>query len=326
MMSTTLRHARVLRWSCVALIAGLFGAPAWAFEPSLPDAASATFDDRDALGSVAVPIAPYGADDPTVVVEGPLRRRAWLIPSPTLPTLRIVQDLREEITAAGYEIVLDCAGEDCGGFDFRFDLPVLAAPAMNVDLFDFRVLTATKSFGPQTEYLYVLVSKGRSNRYIQLFEVVENGAASPRGEGAAQASDATTPAPSTPISSNVFVSRLVDSGHVVLSDLEFATGADALSERDYSSLSALADYLIQNPASRLALVGHTDAVGSLDANIALSQRRAESVRQRLIRAYDIPETQITARGAGYLAPVQSNLTAQGRTANRRVEAILLSIE
>ena len=73
----------------------------------------------------------------------------------------------------------------------------------------------------------------------------------------------------------------------------------------------------------MVLVGHTDSVGLLEPNIALSRSRAESVRQRLINQYGVPEDRIDAHGMGYLAPIATNLTAQGREANRRVEAVLL---
>jgi len=327
MMSITRRPGKRLSWRCIVVAAGLtLGGPAVAFDPSLPEAASATFDDRENLGSVSVPLAAFGAEDAIKAVEGAVRRRAWLIPSPTLPTLRIAQDIREDVIAAGYDVVLDCLGSDCGGFDFRFSLPVLPAPTMNVDLFDFRVLTAQREFGDRQEYLYFLISRGRSNRYVQLYEVVTAGASSDQPTRAAGQVAEPSIAPSFSPSANTLIDELTSAGHLVLSDLDFATGADALNDREYESLAALAVFLTQNPNSRIVLVGHTDSVGALEANTALSRRRAQAVRQRLIGEYDIPEAQVSAEGAGYLAPVRSNTTTEGREANRRVEAVLLAIE
>ena len=77
---------------------------------------------------------------------------------------------------------------------------------------------------------------------------------------------------------------------------------------------------------RIALVGHTDATGSLEANVAVSRARAVSVRERLIADYGVDATQMDAEGMGYLAPVASNLTPDGRERNRRVEAVLLNVE
>nr|WP_246414687.1 OmpA family protein [Yoonia ponticola] len=115
-------------------------------------------------------------------------------------------------------------------------------------------------------------------------------------------------------------------GRTVLDDLSFANGSADLADETYASLKTLAAYLQANPSLQIALVGHTDASGSLDGNIALSKRRARAVRQRLINRYDIPPSQLDAQGMGYLSPVGNNLTDAGRDANRRVEAIITSTE
>ena len=111
-----------------------------------------------------------------------------------------------------------------------------------------------------------------------------------------------------------------------MSDLRFETGSSALGDGEYESLAALADYLKSDGTKRVALVGHTDAEGSLAANIAVSKRRATSVLERLVTSYGVAAAQLEAEGMGYLAPIASNQTDQGRTVNRRVEAILVSTE
>jgi len=104
--------------------------------------------------------------------------------------------------------------------------------------------------------------------------------------------------------------------------LIFATGASALSGARYDSLARLADYLIANPDRRVVLVGHTDAEGPLEGNIALSRARASAVRQVLIDDFGAPSDRIDAEGIGFLAPRASNATDAGRQANRRVEVVL----
>lgn len=120
--------------------------------------------------------------------------------------------------------------------------------------------------------------------------------------------------------------KLLTGGAVVLAGLDFGTGAVDLTEGRYGSLAALADWLGRNPDKTVVLVGHTDASGGLDANIAVSKRRAASVRARLIGVYGIPPNQVEAQGVGYLSPVASNLTEEGRQKNRRVEAVLTSTQ
>jgi OOP family OmpA-OmpF porin len=64
--------------------------------------------------------------------------------------------------------------------------------------------------------------------------------------------------------------------------------------------------------------GHTDSVGSDAYNKKLSLRRADAVRQYLVK-HGIPADRITAEGFGESSPVASNDTEDGRAQNRRVE-------
>jgi OOP family OmpA-OmpF porin len=110
----------------------------------------------------------------------------------------------------------------------------------------------------------------------------------------------------------------------VLEDLEFASGSASLSEVDYASLAAVAAWLKANPGTTIALVGHTDASGSLTANIALSERRAKAVAQVLIDRYGAERARVAAEGVGFLAPRATNQSEEGRQKNRRVEVIVTS--
>ena len=66
--------------------------------------------------------------------------------------------------------------------------------------------------------------------------------------------------------------------------------------------------------------GHTDDRGNDSHNMTLSDARAQSVREYLI-AQGIDAARLTARGYGETTPIESNRTASGRAANRRVEFI-----
>ena len=68
----------------------------------------------------------------------------------------------------------------------------------------------------------------------------------------------------------------------------------------------------------IEIAGHTDNIGSDDANMKLSDERANTVRSYLI-AKGISESRITAKGYGETKPVATNDTDQGRRINRRVE-------
>jgi outer membrane protein OmpA-like peptidoglycan-associated protein len=68
-------------------------------------------------------------------------------------------------------------------------------------------------------------------------------------------------------------------------------------------------------------VGHTDSVGSLEANLALSRARAEAVVTALQARFGVAAGRAVPAGVGPLAPVASNATDAGRALNRRVEVV-----
>ena len=88
-------------------------------------------------------------------------------------------------------------------------------------------------------------------------------------------------------------------------------------------LSKLAGILLAYPDRfRMEIEGHTDAIGSDQYNLKLSEMRAFSVRDYLLQA-GIESTRIVAvRGFGKTRPVTTNDTSEGRQMNRRVELII----
>ena len=77
--------------------------------------------------------------------------------------------------------------------------------------------------------------------------------------------------------------------------------------------------MINHPALKVYIVGHTDNVGNRDINLPLSRARAEAVVAALLKDKSISTDRATAAGA--LSPVASNKTDAGRKINRRVELV-----
>ena len=88
-------------------------------------------------------------------------------------------------------------------------------------------------------------------------------------------------------------------------------------------LEDLYDFLTENPTVRIRIVGHTDNVGTLEANQRLSEGRARSVTNEMVKR-GIDRHRIEYEGKGKTAPVATNDTEEGRAKNRRVEFIILS--
>jgi len=76
-----------------------------------------------------------------------------------------------------------------------------------------------------------------------------------------------------------------------------------------------------NPTLKVYVVGHTDNVGVLAANIDLSKRRAASVVDALTTQYGISASRLQPYGDGPYAPIASNDAEDGRALNRRVELV-----
>lgn len=293
---------------------------AFAFPFEFPAPTSQSLQKTDAMGSFALPVGPFaGGTIPTKVVEGAVVQTAWTLEAKGLTTLQILTPLRDQLQAAGYDILFECDTFACGGYDFRFGIDIAAEPAMHVDLGDFRYLSAEKTKADGPSHVSLVVSRSSALGFVQVTEIGK-AAAAPAPPPPTQPA---APPPAAKPTASPMAEGLMKEGSVALDDLIFASGASDLAPGEYASLDALAEYLRANPESKIALVGHTDASGGLAGNITLSRERAASVRQRLISSYAIPQNQITAEGVGYLAPRDSNLTEDGLTRNRRVEAMLL---
>jgi outer membrane protein OmpA-like peptidoglycan-associated protein len=77
--------------------------------------------------------------------------------------------------------------------------------------------------------------------------------------------------------------------------------------------------LKDNPTLRVKISGHTDSDGADDQNLDLSKRRAESVKNELVKVYSIDASRLEAEGKGETSPVAPNTTAMNKAKNRRVE-------
>jgi len=86
-------------------------------------------------------------------------------------------------------------------------------------------------------------------------------------------------------------------------------------------LKEIAATLKQHPELKIEVQGHTDNVGKPDANLKLSQARADAVKQALTTEYGINPSQLTSKGYGDTKPATDNKTAEGRANNRRVELV-----
>lgn len=105
--------------------------------------------------------------------------------------------------------------------------------------------------------------------------------------------------------------------------IHFEFNSDKILPAYYPNLDQIGEVLAQHPDARIQVEGHTDNIGSPHYNLALSRRRAESVKQYLVGRFSIPHDRLIVEPKGEDDPIAPNSTSQGRSKNRRVEFVNL---
>jgi outer membrane protein OmpA-like peptidoglycan-associated protein len=105
------------------------------------------------------------------------------------------------------------------------------------------------------------------------------------------------------------------------SGILFSTGSSTITSDSRFNIEKLARILNRYNDTSLVIEGHTDTIGSEEANQSLSERRAESVAN-LLEVYGVSSRRLSPVGYGETRPVSSNETEYGRKLNRRVEVLI----
>lgn len=103
--------------------------------------------------------------------------------------------------------------------------------------------------------------------------------------------------------------------------VEFESGSTNLTPMGLGILDDMATALRRIDGKPVLITGHTDNIGNPTANLALSNERAEAVKQYLI-GRNIDAARLSTTGKGDSDPVASNDNEEGRTRNRRIEFTL----
>lgn len=116
--------------------------------------------------------------------------------------------------------------------------------------------------------------------------------------------------------------RLADEGKFVTSAIYFNVNSAQIKPESWAAISQAAE-MIKSSQGNIIITGHTDSDGNDATNLALSKKRAESVKQVLVRSFSIPASRLIADGKGETIPIDPNDTPEGKANNRRVEFLLL---
>lgn len=240
----------------------------------------------------------------TETLEGRLTRIRYGNPQGRA-TLEIIRNYRDALAARGLRVDWECASRAVCGSTARYGegRGWNGVNGLNPGIAnDVRYFTGhlTAQGGGRT-YVAIAVSPAYTDLHVLEAAGMDSGMVDVSAEALAAGLDAE--------------------GKVTLQGIHFDTGKDTLKAESDAALEQVAALLRAQPALRLRVVGHTDDQGSAPANMALSQKRAQRVREALVRRHGIAAARLTAQGAGSLSPVASNATEEGRARNRRVELV-----
>jgi len=253
-------------------------------------------------------------------VEGKFTRILYVAPEGR-STLEVFRNYESALKKAGFELLFNCALNECGGQFQPLIYPLerrlrnkgqISEYALEFPK-DQRYLSASLSRPEGDIYVSMYVAINDINNFretykhpVVLVQIVETKAM----EGEKVTVDAETMARD--------ISKI---GHVSIYGIYFDTDKAEIKQESVPTLEEIAKLLRVNPGLKVYIVGHTDNTGSLTYNLDLSQRRADVVTNALITNYGVDRNRITAKGVGPLAPVGSNRTEEGRSKNRRVELV-----
>jgi OOP family OmpA-OmpF porin len=104
--------------------------------------------------------------------------------------------------------------------------------------------------------------------------------------------------------------------------MDFDTGKADIKPEYRGEIAKVADYLKQYPTTTAVIEGHTDNVGDPQANMRLSEKRAQAVVDYLVNNLGIDRSRLSAKGYGDTRRIAYNNTPEGRAMNRRINAVI----
>jgi OmpA-OmpF porin, OOP family len=235
-------------------------------------------------------------------LEGRVTRIAYRAnPGPSI--LEVSRNFETQLAKAGFETLLACDTDACGAIPFTEAIDALPMPQMWIDGFNYRYYAGRKAEGGRETYAAVLVSKSNDDIYAQLVIAVVGAMENKMVDAGAMAKG------------------LREKGHIALYGIYFDTDKAVIKPESRPTLNEIAKLLQAQPQLNVFIVGHTDSQGTYEYNADLSRKRAEAVAAELAKAYKIAPARMKTAGIGFLAPIGSNATDDGRALNRRVELV-----
>ena len=270
---------------------------------------------------------PYSVER-SAKVEGRYTRVLYVVPVKRA-TLEVLRNYVEDLEAKGFKRLYSCSGAECGSdsgnrFVTHFMYPIAGTQklknkgqmsefALNFPD-DVRYAAYWLERPEGSVYVALTIAENKFNQWPETFEkvmvlmdVVEVGRMERR---------------MVDPKADEMQKGLDRDGRVTLYGIQFDFDKAEVKPESTATLAEIGKLLKANPALKLYVVGHTDAVGAVAYNKDLSEKRAQAVVQWLVAKHGIAGDRLVPAGVGPLAPVATNATDEGRAKNRRVELVV----
>ncbi len=264
-------------------------------------------------------------------VEGKVSRRSYMAPEGTT-LLEAYRNFEQAIQAAGLKVLFSCKAPDCGvgttmSSSLSNGMPERLKPSDHYHNFasikDFAYIAAEGEHQGKRIWLAVgmgvkaaggiryrdannRLGKVPTDRLVYFIDIIESAA---MDTGMVR------------VTADALKQGIDRDGKVTLDGILFDTDKAIVKPESKAALDAIAGYLKANAAMNFFVTGHTDATGSYDQNLQLSDARAKAVATALATQYGIAATRLAAVGVGPVSPAATNDTDEGRARNRRVELV-----
>ena len=264
-----------------------------------------------------------------VTVEGKITRLMYLAPTGKA-RLEVFRNYQQALDGAGFKKIFTCEKESgCGDLYFAW-----------ADDGPFNGFLRTEGGVPRPDgkgaqsinrgviaggrFLYGTLSQGgRDLHFLVYNSVAENDVTDTTATYIEIVEPKAMQTGQVSVDAKAMQAGLLASGKIALYGIFFDTGKAEVKAESKAQLDEMAKLLQGQPNLKVYIVGHTDNQGQLDANIALSQQRAQSVVTVLTAApYKVDPKRLIAKGVANLVPIVSNDADTGRSKNRRVELVV----
>ena len=245
-----------------------------------------------------------------ITIEG--KKSSILYTAPKNGLFEIFSVYKKLLKDKGFEIVFACEKNACGAWNFHkawYDLNPFEnnsgwnnSSPITQGSGNYYIAAKKKIAGNDT-YVSILTNSGWWNHPVYRVDV-------------AQVSLLDTKV----IPASKIKETIMSEGRAVFYGINFDSGKSDIKKESEQTLSEIAVFL-KKASGQFYVVGHTDDQGALSDNMNLSETRAKSISDFLVKKHGVPSNKLTARGAGPLAPVASNSNDKGRALNRRVEIV-----